>query len=81
VGVRCFGITIVGRLGCELLVLLDAYGISIMYVGCCVFGDVMSPVVSLAGVGLRATCGRLRVLVCVVCVWWLGHFVVVRLLC
>jgi hypothetical protein len=64
--------------GGDLLVLLDAYGISVMYVGCCVFGDVMSPVVSLAGVGLKATHGRLRLLVCVVCVWWLGRFVVVR---
>ena len=66
-GVRCFGITVVGGLRCELLILLDAYGISTIYVGCCVFGDVMSPVVSLAVVGLKATCGRLRVLVCVVC--------------
>ena len=48
-----------------LLVLLDAYGISMMYVGCCVFGDVMHPVVSLASVGLKATRERLRVLVCV----------------
>ena len=42
-----------------------------VYVGCCVFGDVMSPVVSLASVGLKAVRGRLRLLVCVVCVWWL----------
>ena len=48
------------------------------YVGCCVFGDVMSPVVSLASVGLKVVRGRLRLLVCVVCVWWLREFFVVR---
>jgi hypothetical protein len=42
-----------------------------VYVGCCVFGDVTSPFVLLADVGLRAVRGRLRLLVCVVCVWWL----------
>ena len=76
--VRYFCAADVGGLGCDLLVLLDAYGISVMYVGCCVFGDVISPVVSLASVWLKATHGRLRLLVCVVCVWWLGHVVVVR---
>ena len=81
VGVRCFGVADVEGVGCELVGLLDAYGVSMMYVGCCVFGDVMSPVVSLASAGLKATRGHLRVLVCVVCVWWLGHFVVVRLVC
>ena len=74
----CLCVADVGGMGCDLLVLLDVYGISVMYVGSCVFGDVISPVVSLASVGLKATHGRLRLLVCVVCVWWLGHFVVVR---
>ena len=80
-GVLCFGVAGVGGMGCEPLVLLYAYGISMMYVGCCVFGDVMSPVVSLESVGLKATRGRLRLLVCAVCVWWLGHLIVVRLVC
>ena len=53
VGVHCFDVADVGGLGCELLVLLDAEGISMVYVGCGVFGDVMSPVVSLASVGLN----------------------------
>ena len=35
-----------------------------VYVGCCVFGDVTSPFVSLAGVGLKAVRGRLQLLVC-----------------
>ena len=77
-GVCCFDVADVGVLGCELLVLLDAYGISMVYVGCCVFGDVMSPVVSLSSVGWKAVRGRLRLLVCVVCVWWLREFFVVR---
>jgi hypothetical protein len=63
------------------LVFLYAYGISIMDVGYYVFGEVMVSVVSLACVGLGATCWCVRVLVCVVCVWWLGHFVMVRFLC
>ena len=77
-----------GGLRCDLLVLLDVYGISVMYVGCRVFGDVTSPVVSVASAGLKATHGRLRLLVCVVfmgggwgmllscteCAGWLGVF-------
>ena len=35
-GMLCFGVTGVGGKGCEPLVLLDAYGISMMYVGYCV---------------------------------------------
>ncbi len=66
--VRGFWVADVGELGCDLVVLLVVDGISVMYVGWCVFGDVMSPVVSLACVGLKATHGRLRLLVCVVCV-------------
>ena len=66
-------------MGCELLGLLDAHGISMMYVGCCVFGDVMSPFVSFADVELRDVRGRLRLVVCVVCVCWLGHIVAMRL--
>ena len=76
VGVRCFDVVDVGGLRCELLVLLYAEGISMVYVVCCVFGDVMSPVVSLASVGLKVVRGRLRVLVCVVCVWWSKELVV-----
>ena len=68
-------------LGCELLVLLDACGISVLYVVCCVFGDAMLPVVSLTGVGLKVMFGRLQVLVCEVCGWWVWHVVVVRLVC
>ena len=50
-----------------------------VYVSCCVFGDVTSPFVSFADVELRDVRGRLRLLVCVVCVCWLGHIVVMRL--
>ena len=78
VGVRCFDVADVGGLECELLVLLDVEGISMLYVGYCVFGDVMSPVVSLASVGLKVVRGRLQLLVCVVCVWCLRGFFVVR---
>ena len=63
------------------LVLLDACGISVLYVVYCVFGDAMSPGVSLTVVGLRAMFGRLRVLVCVVCGWQYGYVVMVRLVC
>ena len=77
VGLRCFDAIDVGGLGCELLVLLDASGISTVYVGCCVLGDVASPGVSLGSGELKSVRGRLRVLVYVVCVWWSGeHFVV-----
>jgi len=76
VGVRCLCVADVGGLGCDLLVLLDVYGITVIYIGCCVFGDVISPVVSLVNVGLEAVRGRLRVLVCVVCVWWSKELVV-----
>ena len=41
-----------GGLGCELLVLLDACDISVLYVVCCVLGDAMSPGVLLTVVGL-----------------------------
>ena len=68
-------------LGCELLVLLDVCGISVLYLVCCVFGDAMSPVVALTDVGLKVMFGRLRVLVCVVCGWRFGYVVVVRLVC
>ena len=50
-----------------------------VYVSCCVFGDVTSPFVSFADVELRDVRARLRLLVCVDCVCWLGHIVVLRL--
>ncbi len=78
---RCFDDVDVGGLGCELLVLLDASGISTVYVSCCVLGDVTSPGVSLGNVGLKSVCGRLRVLVCVVCVWWSGELFVMCRVC
>ena len=77
VGVRCFDVVDVGGLGCVLLVLLDAAGISMVYVNYCVFGDVMSPVVSLGSGGFKVVRGRLRVLVCVVCAWWSRELFVV----
>jgi len=67
-------------LGCEFLVLLDAEGIS-MYGSWSVFGDLMSPVGSLSSVGSKAVRGRLRLLVCVVWVWWLKGLFVVRGVC
>ena len=63
------------------MVLLDACGISVLYVVCYVFGDAMSPVVLITGVGLKVMFGRFRVLVCVVCGWQFGYVVIVRLVC
>ena len=77
VGARCLDVVDVGGLGCEILVLLDAKGIS-MYVSWSVFGDLMSPVGSLSSVGSKSVRGRLRLLVCDVWVWWLKGLFVVR---
>ena len=76
VGVH-LGIADVWGFGCELLVLLDECGFSMRYIVCCVCGDVVSPLVSFAGVESEAIRGRLRALGCDVGVWWLGRFVVV----
>ena len=58
-----------GGLRCELLGLLDACGSSMMCLGCCVFGDLVSPFVSLASVGSEAIRRRLRSLGRGVGVW------------
>ena len=71
------GVADVWGFGCELLGLLDACGFSMMYIGCCIFGDLVSPLVSFASVGSEAIRGRLRLLECGVGVWMLGLFVVV----
>jgi len=75
---RCFGIFVVGELGCELLVILEACGILRLSVFCCASGDAMSPVSSLSGVGLKVMFGRLRVWLYVFCGWRFRHVVVVR---
>ena len=46
-----------------------------------VYDDGMSPVDSCSGVGSMAVRGLLRLPVCVVCMWWLRVFSVVRLVC
>jgi len=74
VGLRLFDVIDVEGVGCVLLVLLDAAGISMVHVGCCMFGDVTSPGVSLGSGGLKFVHGRLRVLVCVVYLWWSRAF-------
>ncbi len=76
VGVH-LGVADVWGLGCELLDLLDACDFSMVYIGCCVFGNLVSPLVSFASVGSEAIRGRLRLLQCGVGAWWLGLFVVV----
>ena len=72
---------VVGELGCELLVLLDACGISGLSVFCCVSVDALSSVASLTGVGLKVMCGRLRLWLYVLCGWRFGPVGVVRLVC
>ena len=59
-GMRWLGDFVIGELGCELLDLLEACGVSGLSVFCCVSVDALSPVVSLTGVGLKVMCGRLR---------------------
>ena len=73
------GVVDVWGLECELLGLLDTCGFSMIYVGCCLFCDLVFPLVSFAGVGPEAIRGRLhlRSLECGVGVWWLGLFTVV----
>ena len=71
------GVVDVWGLRCEILGLSDACGFSMMCIGCCVFGDLVFPLVSLASVGSGAMRERLRSLGCGVGVWWLGLFIVV----
>ena len=64
----------------EFLVLLGVVGVS-MYGSWFVFGDWMSPGDSYSSVGSKAVRGRLRLLVCVLCVWWVRVLLMVRLVC
>ena len=52
VGMRCFGVFVIGELRCELLFLLAACGILRLSVFCSVTGDTLSLVASILGVGL-----------------------------
>ena len=73
VRVRFVSVVLKGELGYALLVLLGACVFLGLSLFCCVTGDVLSPVVSLSSVELF---GRLRLVLCVFCVWWFGYFVV-----
>ena len=75
-----FNVADVGGLGCEFFVLLGALGV-LMYGSWSVFGDLMSPVDSFSSVGSKAARWRLRLLACVVCVWWMKELFVVRWVC
>jgi len=81
VGMRCLGVFFVEGLGCELLVLLEACGISGLSVFCCVSVDALSPVASLTGVGLKVRFGRLRLWFYVLCGWRFGPVGIVCLVC
>ena len=59
VGVH-LGVVDVWGLRCELLGLLDACGFSVMHIDCCVFDNLVSPLVSFASEGSEAIRGRLR---------------------
>ena len=52
VGMRGFGVFLIGEVVCELLVLLEAYNTLRLNVNCCVSDDVSPPDASLSGVGL-----------------------------
>jgi hypothetical protein len=77
VGVRFVGVVVMGGLGCDLLVLLDACVILRLPVLCSVSGDELSPVASLSGVG---SVGRLCLVLYVLSGWWFKP-VVVRWIC
>jgi hypothetical protein len=64
--VHFVGVVVMGELGCDLLVLLEACGILRLPVFCCVSGVEFSSVASLSGVGLI---GRLRLVLYVLCGW------------
>ena len=78
---RWFGVLGVGELGCELLVLLDACGVSGLYVFCCVSIEALSPIDAFTDVGLKALCGCLRLWLYVLLGWRFGPVGVVRLVC
>ena len=59
-GMRWLSVFVVGELGCEHLILLEACGVSGLSVFCCVSVDALSPVASLTGVGLKVMRGRSR---------------------
>ena len=77
-GVRFVSVVVIRELGSELLVLLEACGISRLPVFCCVSSDELFSVASLSGVGLYDMLGRLRLLLYVFL--WFGP-VVVCLVC
>ncbi len=60
------GVVVMGKLGCDLLVLLEACVILRFSVFCCVSGVELSPVASLSGVG---SIGRVRLVLYVLCGW------------
>jgi hypothetical protein len=70
---RFVSVVLKGELGCGLLVIFGACVFLGLSLFCCVTGDALSPVVPLSSVGFF---GRLRLVLCVFCVWWSGYFVV-----
>jgi hypothetical protein len=79
VGMRFLGVFVVEGLGFELLVCLEACGVSGLSAFCCVSVDALSPVASLTGVGLKVRFGRLRLWLYVLGGWRFGLVGVVRL--
>ena len=71
--VRFVVVVVMGELGWDLLVILEACVILRFPVFCCVSGVDLSSVASLSGVGLIR---RLRLVLYVLCGWWFGSVVV-----
>ena len=71
--VRFVDVVVIGETGCDLISLLEACVSLRLYVFCCVSSGKLSPVASMSSVLLLE---RLRLVLCVVCGWWIVHVVV-----